>query len=184
MIKIAPFILLFTLFSCNGKEMKRDQNNNCKFIDTLTQNDLKLLKGINIGVREQGEIVRRFRVTFEKVEYHLPIYDTFNTWETIMNSKRYDVEKYALSRGVDSLGSHEYVHAYSDSIIAVFNKAKVLGIYNDPELGDFIFFTVSPTEEIIYLPKGAKVYHEFWKKFFKKAEKIKEGWYIRYKGKK
>lgn len=175
MIKLTRILVVITLFSCvNGKT---ENNSNLFSMVSLSKTDLELLKGINIGVRSKEEVPDRFFVEQAQVNYHLPVYNDKGQ-ERIMNPKWYDVVKYAKAKGIDSSSAYEYVKLYSDSVLAVYNKAGALTIRNDPKLGDFIIFEVASDESYIYRFSGGKIKNTYWSSFFAKTVTIKGNWYI------
>jgi len=178
-IKKTIFVLgCIYLISCNNlSNEKIVKNNPIDFLDSVSIQELENLKGVSIRVRNHGELVDRFFVTFDSITYHLPVFDSIKTKEKIMNSEWYDVVKFAKKNSVDSIMAFDFVRTYTNKVLSVYIKSGAISAESNLALGDFIIFQF-PNKEIIYLFPNAKIIDPSWKDFFYNAKKIRTGWYI------
>ncbi len=174
--------LLSVLCSCNSQTTV-EETEKYKFIDSLSLDDLETLRGVNIAVRNKEDAAYSFGILLRDIYYRIPAYDTLKEREIIMNPNWYDVVKYAKANNVDSTQAYDFVKIISDKITSVFHRANVYSIKQDASLGDFVIFELSspeidkPKEKIICLYPSGEIRHQYWKDYFTKAEKIKDGWY-------
>jgi len=156
------YFLLITTFlvSCSTSE-KTQEDNPDVHIQAIKNENLNILKGINIKSRDVNRTVDRFYLNKNGKNYHLPVFIN-KTREKSLNSEWYDVLKYAKDNGIDSLMAYDYVKSFSDSVLLLYNKSEAMEIFSDTLLGDFLIFRY-PKYEILYIFPEGNIRHPHWK---------------------
>lgn len=90
-----------------------------------------------------------------------------------------NIKKYAELNNLSDSIAYKFVKEHSVKIIELVNELKAFEIQSTPRLGEFIIFTITSTDQMVYVPDTSKVNHQYWKSYFRTSNKFDDKWYYR-----
>jgi hypothetical protein len=158
-----------------------------EFYDKAKQHESELSIFYNVSFTARGSkdgkpLIPRIEIALDENEtITLPGISKGMSDEEIMHLPFFEnIEVYSNKVGLtDSALAYKEVRNYCLAIVELARKLEVYKVQSTPRLGKFIIFTLTPNDQVIYIPDLSEVNQDYWKNFFDKGKKLGENWYYR-----
>lgn len=163
--------------SCTSKNGFKEAE---EFYKKTKDKDVRILFNLMLIPRGgNGTKIQKIQVNrFKEDPLAIPVFDSTDSLK-MLDSTFFDIRLFAKINGVDESQAYGYAKAFSDSVLKVYDGLEAISVKSYPELGSFIIFQVTPEDEVVYLEDKSKVYHDYWIRFFKNAQRFDDHWYYR-----
>ena len=133
------------------------------------------------GEKDNKPIIPRLEIALnEKETITLPGITSGMTDEEIKASPFYNnLQIYSTKMGLPDSTAFQYAKEYSLSILNLAYKLEAYKVQSTPRLGEFIIFTLTSEDQVIYIPDLFKVNSDYWLDFFSSGKKFDSKWYYR-----
>jgi len=166
--------------SSSNKELVKDFYARAK----QHENELSILFNVSYtarGDRNDKPMIPRIEIALnERETITLPGISNEMTDEEIKESTFYkNVQIYSTRMGLPDSTAYHDVKEYSSSILNLAHKLEAYKVQSTPRLGEFIIFTLTSEDQVIYIPDLSKVNSDYWRDFFSSGKKLDNNWYYR-----
>jgi hypothetical protein len=148
------------------------------------ESELSILFNVSYTARgKKGDktMIPRIEIALnEKETITLPGITSEMTDEEIKESSFYkNFEIYSTKIGLPDSAAYQDGKKYSISILNLAHKLEAYKVQSTPRLGEFIIFTLTSEDQVIYIPDLSKVNSDYWMDFFNSGTKLDDNWYYR-----
>lgn len=120
--------------------------------------------------------VIRFEIVQNGKHYNIPI------WRNLIDTNMiYDTYAFAADNSIVSTKAVEYIKAYSNKIIGLYNKIEVYDIRGgNPDLGNIVICKTMLNNTAVFAPDSSQIKHNYWKTFIRNASYSNNCWYFHF----
>lgn len=176
--------MLILLGACTPSNPKEDLAR--EFYERAKQyeSELPILYNVSFtarGFKDDKPFIPRIEVALkEKETITLPGITKEMTDNDIPEMPFYEnISIYANRTGIADSVAYQKVKNYLINITDLAYKLESYKVQSTPRLGQFIIFSLSQKEEVIYIEDIRTVQHDYWKEFFDSGKKLGDKWYYR-----
>lgn len=175
------------LISCSTEKTERKENIDYKAFYNrikLKNKDIENLFGFTVkvnAVKDGRPLITKLGFEFENGEsVTLPAITADDDSTKIQQSPFYGgINSFINMQSSTSNISIDSVLSLCFKVTDFAYTQEAYDISSSNRLGKFVVFTVSPTEQIVYVSDTSKVTSTYWKNFFKKGEQLDASWYYK-----
>ena len=180
--KIFIYIVLCLVVSCKQTQYEPSEKT-IEFYEKNKHDDFKDLFGLSVNARVFDEKGSQ-KLSLGGFSYHtkdgqvfnIPMTDIFTDDEELPYSKK-EIEGFALYHQVNKDSAFCFIKQYCKSLSNRLDKLGILEVRSNLIGGEFIIFTITPNEYLVFLPDSTKIYKDIWRNFFVEAQKLDKEWF-------
>jgi len=186
--KEIKFLLVFVIMfmvGCQAQEKKRTESAE-KFLKIAQDKNIEVFYDLVLIPRklnsesnkyQLGRLVYESNVNGNREQIDLPVIrKEMKETEVQLLPFYNNIHKFSTAKGITVDSAKKYI----SQVVTQYEELNVIEITSHPDLGRFIVFKINNSDELIYKEEEAPVYHEYWRKYFATALKLKPQWYFFY----